>query len=40
MGFLFVKKFIKGGNHIYDACENDFAEAVLAWLEKLIDAKV
>ena len=31
----FTKKFIKGGSHTYDGCEDDFAQTVLSWAKKL-----
>ena len=31
----FTKKFIKGGSHTYDGCEENFAQMVLSWVKKL-----
>ena len=31
----FTQKFIKGGNHTYDGCEDDFSQIVLSWVKKL-----
>jgi len=32
---LFTKRFIKGGNHTYGGCENDFSQTVLSWVKGL-----